>query len=130
MATQLPNSIGLNMATYPILTDLSLLTEGSYLDFVKAFPAMQDSYILAQEAQSGVLQHQPQKVWYRWEDKNKPLGAFKVTADATGASAGASVTVTLTAASHKGSGKYSPVVVGRIYEDNYTGIRYKCEDVD
>lgn len=87
---------------------------------------------MAQEAVPGVLQHTGQKVWYRWEDQNKPLGAFKITADATGGAPGAAVTVTLTADSHVGGtpGTLSPAAVGYIFQDNSTGTWYQITAVN
>src|SRR5690606_23644636 len=97
MATQHPNSFASGEIKYHgELTALSLLTEGAYLPFIQAYPDLAGSYILSQEATPGVLKHTGQKTWYRWEDHNKPLGAFKITGDVTGGGPGATVTVTLT----------------------------------
>src|SRR5690606_20809656 len=59
----------------------------------------------------------------------KPLNAFRVTADATGA-AGSVITVTVHADDHMGGGTLSPASVGMIFEDNATGIHYEVVDVD
>lgn len=132
MAEQFPNSFASPMITYAgELTALSLLTEGAYLPYIKAYPDMAGSYILAQEAVPGVLKWTGQKVWYRWEDQSKPLGAFRITGDVTGGAPGAVVTVTLTADSHLGNaGQLSPAAIGYIFQDNSTGIWYQVVDVD
>lgn len=125
----IPNQISVPIMKYDVLSQFALLKQSNYTDYITSYPDLvKDSFIMKTEA-SGAAKWSPTKKWKQWVDNNKPLPAFKVTANAAGGSAGAAVTVTLTAASHTTAGKYSPVAVGQVYEDDKDGIQYEVRAV-
>src|SRR5690606_22889405 len=99
MAT-VPNGFSVPRITVDgVLTSLGLVTDDNYGDFVQRFPSLvQESYIMAAEA-AGASKYTPSQYFRQWEDSNKPMPSFQVTGDVT-STAGAAVTVTLTAGSH------------------------------
>jgi len=125
-----PNGFSTPMITLPILSNLGLINSTNYDGYVKDFPDLvKDSYIMAAEA-AGKLKYTPQMKFRQWIDANKPMSAFKVTANVSG-SAGATVTVTLTAASHEGTGNtLSPVAVGLLFENDADGKEYEVVAVN
>lgn len=123
-----PNGFSVPTMKYPIISQLGLLNTHNYTAYIDTYPSLvRDSYIMKAEA-SGAVKYTPTKKWKQWVDNNKPLPAFKVTANSAG-SAGAAVSVTLTSASHLGSGTLSPIAVGQIYEDDKDGIQYEVRTV-
>lgn len=129
MAVTIPNGFSVPRVEYPILSALGMINDHNYSGYVKAYPDLvRDSYIMKLEA-SGASKYTKTKVFRQWRDDEKPLPAFKVAGDVTGGGAGAAITVTLTAASHKASGTLSPVSVGQIWEDDSTGIQYEVRTV-
>lgn len=124
----IPNGFSVPQMKYPIISQLGLLNDSNYSDYITSYPSLvRDSYIMKTEAAGGT-KYTPTKKWKQWIDNNKPLPSFKVTGAGAGA-AGAAVTVTLTTGSHMGSGTLSPVAVGQIYEDDLNGIQYEVRAV-
>lgn len=129
MAT-IPNGFSVPMITVDgVLTDLGMVTDQNYGEFVQRFPSLVgESYILAAEA-AGASKWTPSQYFRQWEDSNKPMPSFTVTADAD-ATDGSAVTVTLTAGSHLAGGTLSPVAVGAFVIDDATGVEYEIRAVD
>jgi len=126
----IPNQFSVPIMKYDILSQFALLNTHNYTDYITTYPDLvKDSFIMKTEA-SGSAKYSPTKKWKQWLDNNKPLPAFKVTAAGTGGSAGAAVTVTLTSGSHLSAGRYSPVSVGQVYEDDKDGIQYEVRAVN
>lgn len=125
-----PNGFATEKMSYPIISSLGLLTQGAYLPYAEQYPDLAGTYyIMAAEAQPGVLIRSPQKVYKSYRREVKPLNAFRITGDVSGA-AGSTVTVTVLAADHMAGGTQSPVAIGLVFEDNSTGIHYEVVDVD
>lgn len=125
----IPNGFSVPRVEYPILSALGMINDHNYSGYVKAYPDLvRDSYIMKLEA-TGASKYTPTKKFKQWRDDQKPMPAFKVTANVTGGSAGAAVTVTLTSASHLASGTLSPIAVGQIWEDDLNGIQYEVRTV-
>lgn len=130
MAQVFPNGFAQPKIAYTDISALGLINEKHYTDYADVYPDMsRDFYIIAAEAQPGVLKHSKHKEYYSWQKREKPLPAFKIAGDAS-AAAGSTVTVTLTAASHMASGTKSPVAVGETFEDDSTGIVYEVTAVN
>ena len=124
-----PNGFSVPRVEYPILSALGMINDHNYQSYVKAYPDLvKDSYIMKLES-TGASKYTPTKKFRQWRDDNKPMPSFKVTANATGGSAGAAVTVTLTSASHLASGTLSPIAVGQIWENDADGIQYEVRAV-
>ena len=124
-----PNGFAKAKIEYSDLTALSLLKEDNYVDYAQTYPDLAGaSYIMAAEAQPGVLQRSGTKLYKSWKKEDKPLNAFRVTADVSGA-AGSVITATIVADDHLGGGTMSPPAVGLVFEDNSTGIHYEVRAV-
>jgi len=124
MAQTFPNGFSTAQIKYPLISSLGLLNTTNYGAFISKYPDLvKDSYIMAAEA-SGQIAYTPTKIFKQWTDTNKPMQAFKVTADVTD-TAGETVTVTLTSASHTASGTVSPVAVGMFFENDADGKEYE-----
>lgn len=121
-----PSATSRPQATRQLLTDLGLLNPRSYPEFIEKYPSIvQDNYIVGMES-TGKILYTPNRVFYHWESLGKVLPAFRVNgggSPVTG-SAGADVTVTLTAGSHYNSGADSPVAQGYEFTDNTTNRTY------
>lgn len=116
-------------ASRQLLTDLGLLVPRAYPEFVEKYPSIvQDNYIVGMESVGNLLFTQ-NRVFYHWESFGKTLPAFRITTLTTG-SAGADVSVTLTAGSHYDSGTKAPVAPGYEYTDNTTNRTYLVVSVD
>lgn len=129
MAT-IPSAGARPQATRQLLTDLGLITERSYDQFVAKYPSVvADNYIVGKESVSGNLIFTPNRRFYHWEDLGKTLPAFRITGAVTGL-AGADVTVTLAAGSHYNSGADSPIAPGYEFTDNTTNRTYLIVSVN
>ncbi len=127
MATT-PNGFSVPLLTLDVITSLGLVDDSNYGEFIQKFPTLvRESYIVQAEA-AGASKWTPSISFRQWEDANKPMGSFEVTADAD-ATAGTAVTVTLTAASHEAGGTLSPIAVGQFWVDNDTGVEYEVVSV-
>lgn len=122
-----PNGFAKRIMDIGAVTTLGLLTRENISKTILEYPelGMQDYYIMKAEA-NGALQRTKNMYFDQYHDTSQKLENFKVTAAVTGASAGASVTVTLTADSHIPStnGTLSPVAEGHLFVDDTTGIHY------
>jgi len=128
MAQHFPNGFSTAQIKYPIISSLGLLNTHNYGEYISKYPDLvKDSYIMAAEA-AGAIKYTPTKVFKQWVDGNKPMQAFKVTADVTGV-AGATVSITLTSASHTAGGTLSPPAVGMFFENDADGIEYEVVTV-
>lgn len=106
-------------ASRQLLTDLGLLVPRAYPEFVEKYPSIvQDNYIVGMESVGNLLFTQ-NRVFYHWESFGKTLPAFRVTGAVSG-SAGADVTVVLSAASHYDSGTKAPIAAGYEFTNNTT----------
>ncbi|WP_312697044.1 hypothetical protein [Sphingobacterium mizutaii] len=132
MAVKTPSHVAVNpYANRQILTDLGLLNPKSYDKFTQLYPDLvRKNYIVTREAQNArnggtIGEYTRNKEFWQWQQKGKDVPSFKVTANATGASAGANVTVTVAAAYHQanaaGAGQYSPPAAGHYYYNDSNG---------
>lgn len=113
------------------LTTLGLLNDKNIEGMIKKYPEIFRSYYITAKEGQGALKRTDNDFFEQWLDENKPFEKFKVTAAATGASAGATVTVTLTADSHyPNNSGLSPVAVGHFFVDDTTGFEYEVTAVD
>lgn len=113
------------------LTTLGLLNDKNIEGMIKRYPEIFRSYYITAKEAQGALKRTKNQFFEQWLDENKPFEKFKVTADVTGASAGAQVTVTLTADSHyPDNSNLSPVAVGHFFVDDSTGIEYEVISVN
>lgn len=122
---KIPNGFSQDILQTRVIGLLALQKPDNYSEMVKEFPDLwRDFYIASMEA-GGSMKETTNRFFDQWVDDNKPYEAFKITADVTGAGAGDDVTVTLTAASHLGTGGVlSPPARAHIYVDASTGIEY------
>lgn len=125
------NGFAAPMLREAALTTLGLLNDKNIEGMIKLYPEIfRDYYITTKEGQ-GALKKTSNQFFEQWLDENKPFEKFKVTADVTGASAGATVTVTLTADSHyPTNSSLSPVAAGHFFVDDATGIEYEVISVN
>lgn len=125
---KLPNGFAAPRMEYAFLSELQLLNYHNYVNFIKKYPKYSDYYVMQLEAE-GNIKWSSTKQWKQWVDPNKDLPAFKVTANATPASAGAEFTATLTAASHT-VGKLSPIAQGFFMVDDSTDEEFEIVRVN
>lgn len=120
-----PNGFAKQIMDLGAITTLGLLKPDNISGVILEYPELgvQDYYIMAQEAR-GALKRTENTFFEQWDDDSQKFENFKVTTAVTGASAGAAVTVTLTADSHLASGSYSPVTAGHLFTDDTTGTEY------
>lgn len=130
MAITQPNKFSVPMMTYDVISRLALVNDHNFSAYVKDYPevGLADSYIMKMEA-TGASKYSPTLKWKQWKDNTKQQAAFTITANATGGSAGATSTVTLTSASHYNSGKLSPVSVGQIWMNSESTQEYEVTAV-
>lgn len=121
-----PSATSRPQATRQLLTDLSLLVPRAYPEFIEKYPNIaKDNYLVGMES-VGRIKFTANRDFYHWESLGKTLPAFRVNGSGspvTG-SAGADVTVTLTAGSHYNGGGDSPVAAGYEFTDNTTNRTY------
>lgn len=130
MAAQFPNGFSASRVEYPILSALGMINDHNYSGYVKAYPDLvKDSYIMKLES-TGASKYTSTKKFKQWRDDEKPMPSFKILANVSSVTAGAAITVTLSVASHLGSGTLSPVSVGQIWEDDLNGIQYEVRAVN
>lgn len=125
--TSRPNGFAKRIMDIGAVTTLGLLTRENISKTILEYPelGLQDYYIMKAEA-NGALERTLNMYFDQYHDANQKFENFKVTAAVTGASAGAQVTITLTADSHIPStnGTLSPVTEGHLFTDDTTGIDY------
>lgn len=106
-----------------ILSDLSLLNEKTYGEFIKKYPDFaRKNYIVTRESQ-GALSYTPNKKYFHWTQSGKNVPMFKTTA-AVSALAGATATATIAAAYYESAGAYSPPAAGHYYMNDTNGQLY------
>lgn len=124
-----PSHVGSNpYAGRQILTDLSLLNEKTYPEFIKKYPALaKKNYIVTRESQ-GALKYTPNKKFFHWTQKGKNIPMFKAEADVT-ALAGATATIEVATAYYESDG-YSVPEAGHYYMNDTNGQLYYIDSVN
>lgn len=126
--SQTPNGFA-SKINIEVVNALSLIKQDNYDTFVKEYPGLANLGYITTAESLGALKYTPTRQFKHWEDSNKPLPSFTVTAGVT-AAAGVSFDVTLTSDSHELAGTKSPVAIGQIWEDDATGLKYEVLSVD
>lgn len=123
MATQ-PAGFSQAYANRQIISDLGLLNDKSYGEFVKLYPSLAKDMYLVKRIAQGAMVFSGRRKFGHYVDDKKNLPAFEVEGAVTGSGAGANITVTLAAASHANSGALSPIEAGQQYRNNTSGQMY------
>lgn len=111
------------------LSDMALLVERSYPEFIKLYPSIvRNNYIVTREAANGA-KYTPNGRFYEWQQKGKNVPSFKITANST-ALAGVDITVTVAAGYYEGSGSKSAPAVGHFYRNSTSGQLYRVKAVN
>jgi hypothetical protein len=119
-----PSNISVAQATRTLLSDLSLLNEKTYPDFIEKYPnLLRENYIVTREAQ-GAGVYTPNNKFFHWTQKGKSIPMFKATATVT-AGANATGTATITSAYHATNGTTSPPGIGHYYMNDTNGELYQ-----
>lgn len=110
------------------LSDLSMLVERSYPEFIKKYPAIAAScYIMGREA-NGDVHYTDNKRFFQWSPRGKNVPSFKASAAVNpGASTG---TITAGAAYYLVAGTLSPLANGHVYRNDTNGQIYRLTNVN